>query len=60
MIPFLFCCPTTGKFVQGFRPDNELEDGDADNSYIGIDCLACGRLHLINPATEKVFGRDEK
>jgi hypothetical protein len=59
MIPFLFCCPATGKYVQALRPDEQPEL-DAGDSYVGVKCLACGRLHLVNPATGKVLGGDEK
>ena len=54
MTPFLFRCPSTGMMVQGFRADDGTED-DAQDSYLGVHCLACKRMHLVNPATGKVL-----
>ena len=58
MVPFLFRCPATGMMVQALRPD-EAPDDDAAGSYLSIECLACRRIHLVNPATGEVAGADE-
>ena len=54
MAPFVFQCPATGMMVQEFRADNGAE-ADPQDSYLGIRCLACKRMHLVNPATGKVL-----
>ena len=53
MRPLLFQCPSTGMMVQGFLAQ-EGEEEDA-NTYVGISCLVCSRMHLIDPKTGKVF-----
>jgi hypothetical protein len=50
---FLFRCPTTGRMVQGFSPDDVSVD---QNTYEPILCAACQRFHPVNPATGKVLG----
>ncbi len=45
---FIYRCPTTGYQVQGWvddNPENETE------TYQPVTCLACGRVHLVNPKT---------
>jgi len=56
MAAFLFRCPNTGMHVQGWFADNG-DDGDA--FYEATECLACRRLHFVNPRTGKVLGADE-
>jgi hypothetical protein len=56
MTPFLFRCPITGKMVQALHADDESL-GDGGEDYISVECLACGRVHLVNPATGKVAGQ---
>ena len=48
--PFLFRCPNTGQTVQGWTAKEP-----APNEYIAVTCNACARVHLVNPATEKVM-----
>jgi hypothetical protein len=51
MMPaILYRCPNTGYQVQGWVEDDLVA---ADISYTAISCLACGRLHLVNPKTGK-------
>ena len=57
MAAFLYRCPDTGFRVQGYRPD-EQTSGD-DDTYEVVTCLACQRVHLVNPATGRVIGEDE-
>ena len=59
MTPSLYRCPSTGMMVQGFcaADDGSDERGDV---YIGVHCLACSRIHLINPKTGKVLGADTR
>jgi hypothetical protein len=56
MAPFLYRCPNTSKTVQGFIAE-EVEDED---TYTSIDCLACQKVHLVNPATGKVLGQSDE
>ena len=56
MATFLYRCPNTGFRVQGYTPEKTSGDDDA---YETVTCLACQRVHLVNPATGKVMGEDE-
>jgi hypothetical protein len=58
MAPFLFRCPATGVMVQGWRADDGSA-GDAEDSYVGIQCLACNRMHLVNPLKGQALGDDD-
>ena len=53
MPPFLFRCPATGLNVQGWSAE-ELSEDDAE-TYESVSCLACQRIHLINPKTGEVL-----
>jgi hypothetical protein len=55
MATFLFRCPTTGFRVQGYLPGEVGED----ESYEAVNCVACARVHLVNPKTGKVLGQDD-
>jgi hypothetical protein len=57
MAPFLYRCPNKGRQVKGFVADDRSDD-DHD-TYEGILCTACGRLHLVIPKTAKVLGSDD-
>lgn len=60
MTPFLFRCPTTRLLVQGLHAEDEPKrkkgrnDGKPD--YVSVECLACGLVHIVDPATGKVAG----
>jgi len=56
MPTFLYRCPNTGYRVQGFVAEETSEDS---KSYEAITCIACQRVHLINPTTGKVVGEEE-
>jgi hypothetical protein len=57
MPPFLYRCPNTSYRVQGFVAEEIPAEGDI---YEAVTCLACRRIHLVNPATGKLLGeRDE-
>jgi hypothetical protein len=56
MTPFLYCCPNTGYRVQGFVAEDVSDDPE---NYQTITCLACQRVHLVNPTTGKVLGEDD-
>ena len=62
MATFLFRCPNTGLRVQGWAADDAPpphNDGASrdDDRYEAITCLACQGVHLVNPSTGKVVGR---
>ena len=50
-------CPNTGFRVQGWVQEDESEDGE---TYEGVICHACGRLHLVNPKTGETAGGADK
>ena len=52
---YLYRCPSTGQTVQGWSAD-ELADDDV---YDLVTCVACTKVHLINPKTRKVLGEEE-
>jgi hypothetical protein len=58
MAAFLYRCPNTRFRVQGWVEDHELKNGG--ETYQGVSCHACGRLHLVNPKTGKTVGSDDK
>jgi len=52
----MFLCPNTGLHV------HERFDEDADygeDTYLTVACLACSRLHLVNPSTGRVISGQE-
>jgi hypothetical protein len=42
--------------VQGWVADDPTERGD--EFYEAVTCMACTRLHLVNPKSGKVLGAD--
>jgi len=60
MTPFLFRCPATGRMVQAIHDDDPADRTDPPRvSYIGIECLSCGDVHLVNPRTGRVLGHSQ-
>jgi hypothetical protein len=59
MPPFIFRCPNTGFRVQGFAGDDG-ESEEADGVFVGVTCLACGSVHLVNPKTGKTSGESSE
>jgi hypothetical protein len=58
MATFIFRCPSTGLNVQGWFADAPGEvEGEC---YEMVACLACRRIHLVNPATGRVLTADEE
>jgi hypothetical protein len=55
MPPFLYRCPNTGQKAQGLTVEEAFE-----NTYEAILCVACRRLHFVNPKTGKVVGQDDE
>ncbi len=54
MKPYVFRCPNTGLEVQGWAVATEPDD--AREKFEAVECLACGRLHMVNPRTGKTLG----
>jgi len=52
---FLYQCAATGQKVQGWIAD----DGPECDTYRTFTCIACGRMHFVNPSTGKVLSGDE-
>ena len=50
MTTFLYRCPVTGYQVQGWADDNPQNEAE---TYQAVTCLACGRVHLVDPKTGK-------
>jgi len=55
MAAILFRCPTKGIRVQSWIADALIED----DTFVEVKCIACRRVHLINPKTEKVLGEEK-
>lgn len=51
MPTFLYRCPTTAQLVQGWTADDPTKDRDDADAYETVECLACGGVHLVKPAT---------
>jgi hypothetical protein len=56
MATFVYRCPATGLNVQGFVAD----DPDESAPYEQVTCIACTRVHLVNPKNGKVLGAADK
>jgi hypothetical protein len=57
MPPFLYRCPNTGYWIQGFVAEDVSEDPER---YEVVTCIACQQVHLVNPTTSKVLGGEEE
>jgi hypothetical protein len=51
---FPYLCPVSGRNVQGYADAGEGSDID-ENYYVPLECLACGRIHLVNPASGRLL-----
>jgi len=58
MATVVFRCPATGFNVQGLVADEMMSD--SADYYVSIECNACTRSHLVNPANGKVLGSDSE
>jgi hypothetical protein len=54
MLTILYRCPATGQMTQGWYTDESPEETGV--VYAPMNCPACGRVHLVNPATGKLLG----
>jgi hypothetical protein len=55
---FLYRCPMTGLKVQGWVADDP--EAKVDATYEPLTCIACTRVHLVNPSTGRVLGSEDK
>ena len=55
MPTFIYRCPVTGYNVQGFIADDPTKNKD-DEAFHTVTCIACTRVHLVNPKTGRVIG----
>lgn len=54
MRAFTFRCPSTGYPVEGRYDSTETPPP----SYVSQGCIACGRLHMVNPLTGKLMAEE--
>ncbi len=50
MIAVVYRCPTTGLSI-----DHWFEPADKPETYEGVTCRACNRVHLVNVSTGRVL-----
>jgi len=55
---FLYRCPRTRLRVQGWAADDR--NHPEKQSYEAVTCLACGGVHLVNPASGKTIDDDDR
>ena len=53
MATFVFHCPNKNLRVQGWTAEDVSDDGSA---YAPVQCVACRRLHYVNPTAGRVLG----
>ena len=53
MTIFIYRCPNTGQEVQGWTDDPPVADDP--EAYQSVKCIACSRLHWVNPRTGRVL-----
>ena len=53
MTTFIYRCPNTGQEVQGLTDDPPVADDP--EAYQSVKCIACSRLHWVNPRTGRVL-----
>jgi len=56
MAAFLYLCPNTGQRVQGWSSADEAQPGALE----AVTCLACGRVHLIDPKAPPAPEKDPR
>jgi hypothetical protein len=54
---FLYRCPNTSLKVQGWVADDP--ERQTDVAYEPVTCIACTRVHMVNPSTGRVLGSDD-
>jgi hypothetical protein len=60
MAGIVYRCPTTEMHTHAWIAD-EVQQRSGENEFVTVECIACRRVHLINPRTAIVLGaRDER
>lgn len=60
MLAVVFRCPNTRLRVQGWVADDPSAHADKNSErYEPVTCLACTRVHLVNPKTGGVIAPDK-
>jgi hypothetical protein len=59
MSAFVYCCPNSRKYVQGWTAEDPYESEAEVDAYEAVRCPACLRTHMVNPKTGKVLGADD-
>ncbi len=54
MITFLYRCPATGYTIQGGLRAQDVRG----QTYVAQTCLACGSIHLVNPASGRLLSEE--
>jgi hypothetical protein len=63
MVNLIYRCPNTDRMVHVWvaaGADSDSVPASAGETYDTVKCLACGQLHLVNPATGRVLSRDPR
>jgi hypothetical protein len=58
MATLIYRCPATGHNVQGWVADDPTASDPG--VYETVTCIACTRVHLVNPTTGKVLAADDE
>jgi hypothetical protein len=56
MPTLIFRCPLTGYNVQGYFAEEPQAGPGAEQVFVSLRCTACGRTHLVDPASRAVLG----
>jgi hypothetical protein len=59
MAAVVFRCPISGFQTQGWIAEEIDPDADS-NEFVGVECIACGSMHLVNPRTGELLGSKDE
>ena len=57
MANIVFRCPKSGQFVQNWVDEESTFGKD---SYLPVNCPACGKTHFVNRNTSKLLGHEDE
>lgn len=57
MANIVFRCPKSGQFVQHWVDEESCSGRD---SYLPVNCAACGKTHFVNRCTHKLLGHEDE
>ena len=58
MSSFQYRCPSTGLVVTGWQRDTPAAVAGPHLVFVAERCLACGGLHIVNPATGRLMSQE--